>query len=154
VTLDHPTLRWSGSGYFDHNAGSEPLEHGFDNWFWSRAATRSGPVVLYETQLHNGARHALTLHFDRTGSLHELSTPRPVDLPASRWRIARPTRSDDGHARLEATWEDTPFYARSLVTSRLLDEPVKAVHESLSLERFSRPWVQSMLPFRMPRRPS
>jgi carotenoid 1,2-hydratase len=29
---------------------------------------------------------------------------------------------------------------------------VVAMHESLSLDRFMRPWVQAMLPFRMPRR--
>lgn len=154
VAFEDPALRWSGSGYFDHNAGSEPLERGFDNWFWARATTRQGPVVLYETQLHDNARHSLTLHFHPDGSLRELPTPRPAELPPSRWGITRPTRSDDGRARLEATWEDTPFYARSLVTSRLLGETVKAVHESLSLKRFSKPWVQLMLPFRMPRRSS
>ncbi len=152
VQLDDPALRWSGSGYLDHNAGSEPLERGFDNWFWSRAATRNGPVVLYETQLAGGDRHALTLHFDPDGVRRELPAPRAVDLPTSRWGIHRPTRSEDGCARVQATWEDTPFYARSLVETRLMGEPVEAVHESLSLRRFSKTWVQLMLPFRMPRR--
>jgi carotenoid 1,2-hydratase len=29
--------------------------------------------------------------------------------------------------------------------------PAQAVHESLSLDRFRAPWVQAMLPFRVPR---
>jgi carotenoid 1,2-hydratase len=51
------------------------------------------------------------------------------------------------------TVEDTPFYARSLLTDGA-SSPAHVVHESLSLERFRSPWVQSMLPFRMPRRRS
>jgi carotenoid 1,2-hydratase len=50
------------------------------------------------------------------------------------------------------TLEDTPFYARSLLSvgnnagvARL------AMHESLDLERFRSPWVRRLLPFRMRR---
>ena len=50
------------------------------------------------------------------------------------------------------TLEDTPFYARSLLDTCLLGEPVHGVHESLDLERFRSGWVQMLLPFRMPRR--
>jgi carotenoid 1,2-hydratase len=152
VELDHPGVRWSGTGYLDHNTGREPLESCFDSWSWLRAETRRGPVVLYDTLLCNRERRSLALHFDRDGTRHLLPSPDPVALPRSRWRLDRPARSEDGQARIEAVWEDTPFYTRSLVRARLLDEPITAVHESLSLRRFSNYWVQQMLPFRMPRR--
>lgn len=152
VKLQHPQLRWSGTGYLDHNAGSEPLEQGFDNWFWARAKTSQGPVVLYDTQFRNGEHSSLTLAFDATGARRTLPSPKPLRLPRSRWGVERPARSDDGDARIEASWEDTPFYTRSLVSMRLAGEQVTAVHESLSLRRFSRLIVQLMLPFRMPRR--
>jgi len=152
VRLRHPDLNWTGTGYLDHNAGSEPLENGFDNWFWARAKTSQGPVVLYDTQYINSQRSALALHFDASGTRHSLPPPKPVDLPRTLWGIERPARSDDGDASIEASWEDTPFYARSLLRTRLLGEQVTAVHESLSLRRFSSFWVQLMLPFRMPRR--
>ncbi|NBB92881.1 MAG: carotenoid 1,2-hydratase [Gammaproteobacteria bacterium] len=152
VAMQHPGIAWSGSGYVDHNAGTEPLEHGFDSWSWSRAETRHGPVILYDTQASSGEHGSLALHFDRDGEVHELPVPRPVELPRSHWGIARPTRSEDGTARMEAVWEDTPFYARSRVNTALLGERVTAVHESLSLRRFTSPWVRLMLPFRMPRR--
>ena len=32
-----------------------------------------------------------------------------------------------------------------------IDKPLTAMHESLCLDRFSRRWVQTLLPFRMPR---
>ena len=51
-----------------------------------------------------------------------------------------------------AVLEDTPFYARSRVATRLMGEDCVMMHESLSLDRFARPWIQAMLPFRMPRR--
>jgi carotenoid 1,2-hydratase len=50
------------------------------------------------------------------------------------------------------TFEDTPFYARSLLAATLDGETVQPVHESLSLRRFRNPLVRLMLPFRMPRR--
>lgn len=152
VRLQQPGIQWSGSGYLDHNCGAEPLEQGFENWFWARAATSQGPVVLYDAQCRSGDSRSLALHFDADGKVRKLPTPMPANLPRSRWGVDRPARSDDGHAHLKASWEDTPFYCRSLVTTRLLGERVTAVHESLSLRRFSAPWVQLMLPFRMPRR--
>ena len=152
VELQHPALDWSGPGYLDHNTGTEPLERCFDNWSWSRAETSRGPVVLYDRQDCQGEHQSLALHFDHSGQVHTLPSPQAVSLPRSRWGVARPTRSDDGKARIEAVWEDTPFYTRSVVSLGLLGERVTAVHESLSLRRFSAPWVQLMLPFRMPRR--
>jgi carotenoid 1,2-hydratase len=67
--------------------------------------------------------------------------------------MQRGTRSEGGAGgRIVKTLEDTPFYARSIVASRVAGRPVTAMHESLSLERFALPVVQFMLPFRMPRR--
>lgn len=152
VEFTNPRLSWTGGAYFDHNTGTHPLERSFDNWFWSRASTRQGPVVLYELHGPDEQHNALALHFDRSGRRHELPAPKPTRLPRTRWGVDRPVRSDDGRAELLATWEDTPFYARSLMRARLHGEDITAVHESLSLRRFSRPWVHFMLPFRMPRR--
>lgn len=151
VNFRIPRLSWSGTGYLDHNAGSEPLEQCFDSWSWSRAASRAGPLVLYDTQPSHARPRTMALRFNRDGRIEKFNSPAPVSLPRSRWGMDRPTRSEDGTARLVASWEDTPFYARSLVNTRLLGESVTAVHESLSLRRFSAWWVRLMLPFRMPR---
>jgi carotenoid 1,2-hydratase len=152
VKLRSPAISWSGEAYFDHNVGTEPLEHAFNNWHWSRAGTRKGPVVLYDTEDLSGRCESHALHFDPSGERIKLPSPPAVKLPGSRWGIKRATRSESGSARLAAVWEDTPFYTRSLVSKRLLGEQVTAVHESLSLPRFAAPWVQVLLPFRMPRR--
>jgi carotenoid 1,2-hydratase len=66
--------------------------------------------------------------------------------------VQRGTRSENADGTVVKTLEDTPFYARSIVTSRVGGRPLTAMHESLSLDRFVSPAVQFMLPFRMPRR--
>jgi carotenoid 1,2-hydratase len=61
--------------------------------------------------------------------------------------------SEAGSApQLISTLEDTPFYARSLLRTRLLGEEVTAVHESLDVPRLVSLPVRLMLPWRMPRR--
>ena len=154
VHLEHPRLHWRGHGYLDTNTGSEPLERGFTRWDWSRATLRDGSTaVLYDASRRDGGDWSAGLRFHRAGRVEEFEAPQRVGLPATSWRIERGTRSEDaGATAVRRTLEDTPFYARSLVSTRLLGEPVVAVHESLSLQRFGRRWVQALLPFRMPRR--
>jgi len=151
VTLKAPELRWSGVGYLDHNNGDVPLEDSFSRWTWSRAGVGEETAVLYEVTPCNGAGASLALRIARCGAITDFAPPPPVTLRPTRWRVARGTRADDGQARVRHTLEDTPFYARSLLDTRLLGQSVVALHESLSLTRFRSRWVQAMLPFRMPR---
>jgi carotenoid 1,2-hydratase len=152
VQLDAPALRWSGEGYCDSNFGDEPLEARLQRWNWSRAAIDGGTAVLYDVRERNGGRTTLAHVFARDGSVSDFDAPPTVALPASGWRIARTTRSDDGQARIVRTLEDTPFYARSVVGARVLGQSIAAVHESLDLDRFRSRIVQAMLPFKAPRR--
>ena len=46
----------------------------------------------------------------------------------------------------------SPFPTTITVVDNASTDGTLAVHESLSLQRFERPWVQVLLPFRMPRR--
>lgn len=157
VRLSHPHLSWSGDGYFDSNWGSEPLEQGFTDWDWSRAKrAQGGAAVLYEANRRDGGSLSLALRIDKHGSVDRFAPPARAELPAtSLWHIPRATRSEprngDSPARVIDTLEDTPFYARSTISAQLLGEPLTAVHESLSLDRFTQGWVRMLLPFRMPR---
>lgn len=151
VALDRPALRWSGPGYFDGNDGDEPLEDAFASWHWSRARVRNHTVISYDVARRDGGGTALAFRCGEDGTLARID-PMPVAaLPASAWRIARRTRADGADARVVATLVDAPFYARSLVASRIQGEPALAIHESLSLDRFRAAWVRMLLPFRMPR---
>jgi carotenoid 1,2-hydratase len=152
LAFDAPELSWKGSGYFDMNAGNESLEDGFSYWTWSRSNRKDGAAtILYDAERRREDPLSLALRFDRSGACEEFESPPVAELPRTGWRVARRTRSDDGRARALRSFEDTPFYSRSLIAARLQGEDVHSVHESLSLDRFANPIVRLMLPFRMPR---
>ncbi len=153
VVMERPGVRWSGTGYLDSNAGNEPLDDGFADWDWSRAHRQRDTVVLYDGVRRDGSMFALALQIAADGTVEHVPAPPHVVLPTSGWRMARSTRADAGHvARVTRTWEDSPFYVRSALRTRLFGEDCAAVHESLSLDRFRMGIVRAMLPFRMPRR--
>lgn len=155
VDLTAPATRWSGEGYLDSNWGGDALERTFTGWNWSRmtlGARQDKTVVLYDVVRRDHARQGLALCFGEDGSTRSIDPPDEIELPRTSWRVSRRTRSErTSSAGVVRTLEDTPFYARSLVQTRLQGETATGVHESLSLTRFASPWVQWMLPFRAPR---
>jgi carotenoid 1,2-hydratase len=153
LEFTNPALTWSGHGYFDWNSGDSPLEDAFIGWDWSRASTAQGTTILYDGVRRQQDDFLLALKIDADGTARHIPAPPPAKLALTPvWRIRRGTRSDAGApVAVLKTLEDTPFYARSMIQSQIGGEPVRAMHESLSLDRFSNPVVQRMLPFRMPR---
>ena len=157
VALAQPRVSWSGTGYFDSNCGTEPLESAFTDWTWSRASLPQSTIVLYDVNTRQAADESpaarlLALNFTANGDVERIEPPPPAALPRTGWRVARRTRADAGHAvRVIKTLEDAPFYSRTLLDTRLLGARTPAIHESLDLNRFRAGWVQCLLPFRMPR---
>ncbi len=167
VELSKPRQNWRGIGYLDGNFGDEPLENAFESWNWSRASSRDGTVVLYDYRTRKAVPQArlsgayaasgeepLALRFDTHGDVERIEPPPPAPLRTTAWGVPRSTRADPGtEARIKETLEDGPFYSRSLLETTLLGQRMTAFHESISLDRFRAPWVQCLLPFRMPRSP-
>ena len=153
VTFESPSLSWRGAGYLDANHGDEPLGAAFRSWTWSRARSGEDATVLYDTVRADGEPASLVLRVDPNGKIHPMRDSPVAPLPPTPiWRVARSTRADPGtQPRIIRTLEDAPFYARSLITTRLAGQSLQAVHESLSLTRLRQPAVKLMLPFRMPR---
>jgi carotenoid 1,2-hydratase len=152
VALEAPGLKWRGEAYVDSNYGDEPLEDGFTDWRWSRAHLRRDTAVLYEGKRRDGTGFANALRFGADGTVAPVDLLSEVALPKTAWRMPRLTRVDTGHkVTIRKTWEDTPFYARTALSTHMFGEAADAVHESLSLERLRMPIVRAMLPFRMPR---
>ena len=155
VDMTTPGLSWKGAGYWDSNWGTESLEDGFSNWWWARAPMADGgATILYDMTPRHGPGQPLALRFPALGGAPEhFDLPPTAPLPATRvFRIARPIRSDaEGTPSVVRTVEDTPFYARSIVNTHVMGEPVRAMHENICLDRFKRTIVRLMLPFRMPR---
>jgi carotenoid 1,2-hydratase len=154
VRLTHPALTWHGEAYLDSNVGSNALEQDFSRWTWSRAALDTGSAVFYELQHRREAARSLALQFDASGQVSPIALPPRCTIRPSRWGIARATRSErPSQTRLLRTMVDAPFYVRSLLATQLAGKQVTSVHESVDLDRLRRPWVQWLLPFRMPRWP-
>lgn len=154
VAMERPALNWTGAAYFDTNDGDAPLEQDFERWDWCRAPLPGGGAgVLYNVEPRGGGARSLALRVRPDGGVEDAPPPPPSRLPPTRlWRMPRPFRAEAGaEPRVARTLEDTPFYSRSVVSTRIFGESVEAVHESLSLDRFRAPWTQAMLPFRVPR---
>jgi carotenoid 1,2-hydratase len=150
VALAAPKLNWKGVAYHDMNWGDEPLETGFREWNWQRAHTREGAEIFYNATRRNGSRLSFGLSF-ADGVVSDISLPTIHDIGRSKWGVARAAVSAS-KPQLVATLEDTPFYARSHLRIGDENERCEAFQESLSLDRFTNPLIQRMLPYRMSRR--
>ena len=152
VRLTNPAGGWRGLGYFDANAGEEPLETAFSGWDWSRAHLPTGALIHYDVLSRTGEAARLALRFDGDEPARVIEPAPRLRLPSTAWRIPRQLRAEgaDDPARRRLL-EDTPFYARSALRARHDGVWADVVHESLSLDRLRSPVVRAMLPFRMPR---
>lgn len=152
VELTHPRLRFRGAAYHDANAGDEPLEQAFTGWTWARVACRERAVVTYDVTRRDGSRRLVSRAFERGGRVHDDLPVVERSLPKTRWGLERRIQvGAEARPELLRTLEDTPFYSRSMVRASHLGASMVGTHETLSLGRFTRPWVQFLLPFRMKR---
>ena len=152
VDLEKPARRWEGIGYVDMNQGDAPLEADFQRWDWSRAHVDGEGVIIYDATFRAGEGAPLALHCRRDGTIDDIPAPPRTELATTGWRVGRGTRdAAPDRVKLRRTFEDTPFYARSLLETTFDGRPGLAMHESLDLDRFAKPWVRMLLPFRMPR---
>lgn len=152
VAMHAPALRWSGHAYLDSNEGDEPIGRPFVDWDWSRAPLADGSsAVIYDVRQKQGADRVIAVRFRPDGSAEPFEPPPRQALPRTGWHLHPQVRSE-GPATLIEELEDTPFYTRAVLRSRLLGEAVTSVHETLSVPRLERMSTRLMLPWRMPRR--
>ena len=152
VSLTEPAGSWRGDGYFDTNAGDEPMENAFRGWDWSRAHLPEDTLLFYDVEARSGAPSHLGLRFARDGRMETIAAPVRARLASTGWGIPRRPRGDDADGPiLRRTLEDTPFYSRSSLAGHYGGQPAEIIHDSLSLDRLRSPLVRAMLPFRMPR---
>lgn len=151
VRLQAPDWNWDGPAYLDANAGDEPLEQAFHSWDWSRTelAGRPGCTRLhYEVQRRSGEDRLFAFDVDQLGQVSEVAGDAVEYQRRTGWGIQRYPRC--GHRIDQVTsYEDTPFYSRTLLRGQQPGE--LTVHERLNMDRFVKPWVRTLLPFRMPR---
>ncbi|MEY3476912.1 MAG: Acyclic carotenoid 1,2-hydratase, partial [Pseudomonadota bacterium] len=156
VRFERPALQWEGWAYVDANEGDEPINQGFSDWDWSRAHLPDhSTAVLYDVRspgMEPQSSNILALRFASGEKPEAFSPGVRQSLGRTAWGIHRHSfREGEKATRLEESLEDTPFYARSVIRATMLGHDVVAMHETLDARRFASPWVQSLLPWRMPR---
>lgn len=149
VELDAPSVSFRGSAYHDCNFGRVPLEATFSRWNWSRADVGDDVAIVYDVLERDGTAEPFGVRVTPTG-VEPLYAATQIPLPNGGWGVGRATRAH-GDASVVRTLEDTPFYTRSMLQSTFEGQRVLGMHESLDLERFTKPWVQFLLPFRIRR---
>jgi carotenoid 1,2-hydratase len=154
VDLMNPRQTWRGHAYLDSNEGLEPIANTFTEWDWSRALMQDGSCcVVYDCQFIEGQDRLLALRFHKNGSIETFEAPGRQTMNQTAWRIQRRLRSESSLGEI-VQLEDTPFYQRAIVENQLMGERLRSFHETLNAQRFATNWVQSLLPWRMPRIPS
>jgi len=147
--------QWRGHAYFDGNFGLAALEDDFRYWTWGRFPAGDGTAVFYDGERRDGGRIALAMRFGPDGSAIPAPAPPLARLARTFWGVRRETRADPGfRPRQVRGLLDAPFYARSLVETRLDGQTTRGVHEVLDLDRFASPLLKPMLALRVPRRRS
>lgn len=149
VHLSAPHAHWQGRAYHDANWGGEPLARAFAGWHWQRAWHPEGTWVHYAPRLLDGpAPVPVSTLFRPDGTSAHLAAPPLTPMPNTLWKLQRQCGGTGGEVR---RLEDTPFYSRSHLDLALPHGTAQAMHEQLDLRRYTRPWVQFLLPFRMRR---
>jgi carotenoid 1,2-hydratase len=151
VRLTEPGVRFRGRGYHDANAGDRPLGATFQGWTWSRAHVGGRTLVTFDVRERDGFTRGRAMTIEH-GTMVPLESLGTQPLPRSRWALRRTTRADAGSCpTISRSLEDGPFYARDVITTRIAGETVRAMHETLSVDRVQRRWVNVLLGFRMRR---
>lgn len=149
VDLHEPRLSFRGHGYHDANAGDLALDQSFDTWSWMRARVGDSARLTYDVRCASGETRAHALEVTPGGSRPLEHTWR-APLERGTWGLRRHARVDRHHgAHTVQSYEDGPFYTRSLVKTRIGGDPVLAMHETLAAHRLRRRWVQFCSSYRM-----
>lgn len=150
VELEQPEISWKGHGYVDGNDGDESLETAFNSWDWSRSTQNQSSLLQYDVLRADQSRKLISVRIGPDGKAQPVPELEEQYLRNAGWGVARRPRARYPLA-LVRTLEDTPFYTRNLLREQCPGGEQEVVHESLSLLRFKKPWVRTLLPFRMPR---
>ncbi len=151
VEFDHPGFRFEGRAYHDTNWGEGRLEAAFKRWSWARFHDDEGGRVLYAVEPRDAAPRGFVIDKGRcSGPL----TARFGPTQLIGWGLHAPDHFEIGgedagvRADVARVIDCSPFYERYVARMGAAE----GVGEYLDLDRFQRPGVQFLLPFRTQRR--
>lgn len=113
------SISFDGSGYHDHNFGSEPMKDTFDEWYWGRYHLGNVTLIYYLMRVNNAWEKKAWL-LSETGDVrampHDGITLDQSELSLFALSSARVLKFEDGnfnaHLQLDRLTDNGPFYQR------------------------------------------
>lgn len=113
------TIHFKGTGYHDHNFGTEPMKDTFDEWYWGRYHLGESTLVYYLMRIENRWEKKAWLLKD-TGETEkfsseyiEFSAQQTSLFGLSSSRIITFSRNNfKAHLQLDRLIDNGPFYQR------------------------------------------
>lgn len=149
MRLKNPNLQFSGNGYIDHNHSAAAPEQTLSQWRWARyhLPSHEAELMFYIKDIA-GEEKRLHLLFDAHGH-HIGDATYASSYRRHRWGLN--SMLDRPHGKLSKieNMEDAPFYSRNALHLETSKGPVRGISEHIDFDRFKKPWVQFLTPFKI-----
>lgn len=113
------TINFEGTGYHDHNIGSEPMKNEFRDWYWGRYHFEYGTLIYYITNLDKERQHrAWIISKDNSRILHDFDDITLQDKSLSLFGMMTARKfilhNDDAQVNIQHSkiLDNGPFYQR------------------------------------------
>lgn len=112
-------VKFSGTGYHDHNRGGEPMKDSFRDWYWGRFHFKDFTLVYYLMQKHEGKqfegwmidrKNEVVLDYFREANL-DYFTRNWFNLKSAR-KIELKSAQTSVNIQCKSKIDDGPFYQR------------------------------------------
>ena len=142
-------IRFEGTGYHDHNLGSEPLFQQFNQWYWGRFHFKSGHTVIYYAmeELGEWKNHAWLLQTSGN-SIKLVEWSEKVELEdrqlshlglASARRIRVTGESFEAFIHQVHPADNGPFYQRYVAEGVLHSGQYSSPQKALGVSEYIKP---------------
>jgi len=113
-------IRFRGTGYHDHNTGSEPMKESFNEWYWGRYHTVDSTLVYY-LMFEKGEWQKKAWLIENNGQILEMQGNVEMSNRGLSKFALQPARTlqfkgegTEAFLQLENVVDDGPFYQRYL----------------------------------------
>lgn len=143
-------IRWKGTGYHDHNLGSEPMKNEFTDWYWGRFHFPEHTLIYYLMRTDEGLSYKAWLLDGQMKLQHTLTSGRLESyinnafmLPAARIIELREENSTGEGVRVmiqqSQAIDSGPFYYRFRSEAMLHIGPRDMIEQARGITEYIRP---------------
>ncbi|MCH8568478.1 MAG: hypothetical protein LAT67_09450 [Balneolales bacterium] len=139
-------IRWAGTGYHDHNLGSEPMKEEFTDWYWGRVHFKQHTLVYYLMNTDNFYKYKGWLIHD-SGSMETVFDAGKLDnfsrnlffLKTARIIELQSGSGDSCLIQQTKILDSGPFYYRFLSDVLIKSEKNGLLEKATGITEYIRP---------------